>query len=120
MRFELTTPTLARLCSTPELRPHPWVNGAEAPSEGRSYRRAPLRKQGGAGGLFSRQTRLRRGLQNPGDAANEIIHRHKPNDREHPAVSRVVPVVAHQEQVSLRHDIFACFIEFGRPRSITT
>ncbi len=22
MRFELTTPTLARLCSTPELRPH--------------------------------------------------------------------------------------------------
>ncbi len=23
MRFELTTPTLARLCSTPELRPHP-------------------------------------------------------------------------------------------------
>ena len=24
MRFELTTPTLARLCSTPELRPHPW------------------------------------------------------------------------------------------------
>ena len=27
MRFELTTPTLARLCSTPELRPHPvWGN----------------------------------------------------------------------------------------------
>lgn len=25
MRFELTTLTLARLCSTPELRPHPWV-----------------------------------------------------------------------------------------------
>ncbi len=25
MRFELTTPTLARLCSTPELRPHPGV-----------------------------------------------------------------------------------------------
>ena len=24
MRFELTTPTLARLCSTPELRPHPF------------------------------------------------------------------------------------------------
>ena len=23
MRFELTTLTLARLCSTPELRPHP-------------------------------------------------------------------------------------------------
>ncbi len=23
MRFELTTPTLARLCSTPELRPRP-------------------------------------------------------------------------------------------------
>ncbi len=23
MRFELTTPTLARLCSTTELRPHP-------------------------------------------------------------------------------------------------
>eukprot|EP00521_Asterionellopsis_glacialis_P005760 CAMPEP_0195268272 /NCGR_PEP_ID=MMETSP0706-20130129/13084_1 /TAXON_ID=33640 /ORGANISM="Asterionellopsis glacialis, Strain CCMP134" /LENGTH=49 /DNA_ID= /DNA_START= /DNA_END= /DNA_ORIENTATION= len=22
-RFELSTPTLARLCSTPELRPHP-------------------------------------------------------------------------------------------------
>ena len=28
MRFELTTPTLARLCSTPELRPHPWVTPA--------------------------------------------------------------------------------------------
>src|SRR5690606_13739399 len=27
MRFELTTLTLARLCSTPELRPHPWVGG---------------------------------------------------------------------------------------------
>ena len=27
MRFELTTPTWARLCSTPELRPHPWVQG---------------------------------------------------------------------------------------------
>ena len=25
MRFELTTLTLARLCSTPELRPHPLV-----------------------------------------------------------------------------------------------
>jgi hypothetical protein len=25
MRFELTTLTLARLCSTPELRPRPWV-----------------------------------------------------------------------------------------------
>ena len=24
MRFELTTLTLARLCSTPELHPHPW------------------------------------------------------------------------------------------------
>ena len=28
MRFELTTPTLARLCSTPELRPRPWVTPA--------------------------------------------------------------------------------------------
>ena len=27
MRFELTTLTLARLCSTPELRPLPWVRG---------------------------------------------------------------------------------------------
>ena len=27
MRFELTTLTLARLCSTPELRPRPWVGG---------------------------------------------------------------------------------------------
>ena len=27
MRFELTTLTLARLCSTPELRPRPWVRG---------------------------------------------------------------------------------------------
>ena len=27
MRFELTTLTLARLCSTPELRPRPWVWG---------------------------------------------------------------------------------------------
>ena len=26
MRFELTTLTLARLCSTPELRPHPLVS----------------------------------------------------------------------------------------------
>ena len=25
MGFEPTTPTLARLCSTPELRPHPWI-----------------------------------------------------------------------------------------------
>jgi hypothetical protein len=28
MRFELTTPTLARLCSTPELRPRPLGNRA--------------------------------------------------------------------------------------------
>ena len=27
MRFELTTPTLARLCSTPELRPHHRFSG---------------------------------------------------------------------------------------------
>ena len=26
-RFERPTPTLARLCSTPELRPHPWGGG---------------------------------------------------------------------------------------------
>ena len=30
MRFELTTPTLARLCSTPELRPHIQVPRAQA------------------------------------------------------------------------------------------
>ena len=32
MRFELTTPTLARLCSTPELRP--LANGNDAPKQG--------------------------------------------------------------------------------------
>jgi hypothetical protein len=32
MRFELTTLTLARLCSTPELRPHPLGVGYLAPS----------------------------------------------------------------------------------------
>ncbi len=40
MRFELTTPTLARLCSTPELRPlerlvHPQQRGVYAPRSGR-------------------------------------------------------------------------------------
>ena len=32
MRFELTTPTLARLCSTPELRPLRQNENAYAPS----------------------------------------------------------------------------------------
>ncbi len=34
MRFELTTPTLARLCSTPELRPRPLGRAADT-SRGR-------------------------------------------------------------------------------------
>ena len=39
MRFELTTPTLARLCSTPELRPR---SGLVAQASKRAaYRRGP-------------------------------------------------------------------------------
>ena len=38
MRFELTTPTLARLCSTPELRPHP-IGGKAAGRPKREIKR---------------------------------------------------------------------------------
>ena len=46
MRFELTTLTLARLCSTPELRPRPWVERDLvnlAPTRKRKKRRRPPR-----------------------------------------------------------------------------
>ena len=47
MRFELTTPTLARLCSTPELRPHSEATWCSVPPENRerAYGRAPARWQ---------------------------------------------------------------------------
>ena len=47
MRFELTTPTLARLCSTPELRPLNSAAGVSVqPLEGERYDKLPLQIQG--------------------------------------------------------------------------
>ena len=52
MRFELTTLTLARLCSTPELRPHPWVRliykVPRAFARGKVVRRQKIADQGKA------------------------------------------------------------------------
>ncbi len=46
MRFELTTLTLARLCSTPELRPLiQKITRGWPPREGATYRAKPLRLQ---------------------------------------------------------------------------
>ena len=49
--FEPSTPTLARLCSTPELHPHPW-DGAAAPWA--LYAVKPPTLQQGAAFFFTR------------------------------------------------------------------
>ncbi len=51
MRFELTTLTLARLCSTPELRPHPLGEGLNKAkgANPQGKKRARWRKSRGVG-----------------------------------------------------------------------
>jgi hypothetical protein len=48
MRFELTTSTLARWRSTPELRPRPWVSEAQVLRKERAYALELAEVQGGS------------------------------------------------------------------------